>query len=99
MSGVQTPQQRLAELRDLRRHLDAEARKAKAAIAAQKPATRPRRSRHVVPECGSESAYQRHRYHGEVADYACLDAHALHEAERAAGLRPDPMLVRVGVAS
>lgn len=97
--SVQTLEQRLIALRDLRRAVDAEVRKVKAAIADQRPPTRPRRSRSVVPECGSESAYQRHRNRGEVADYACLDAHALHEAERSAGCRPDPTLVRAGVAS
>ena len=92
--SVQTLEQRLVALRDLRRRVDEEVRKTKAAIADQKPPTKPRRSRHVVPACGSESAYQRHRWHRELADRACLDAHAAHEVERVAGLGPDPTLVR-----
>lgn len=95
--SVQTLEQRLVALRDLRRRVDAEVRKTKAAIADQKP-TRRYRSRRVIPPCGCESAYQRHRYHGEIADRACLDAHAAHEAERTAGLRPHPTLVRFGDA-
>lgn len=38
-----------------------------------------KRSRHVVPECGTESAFQRHHHYGEPIDQACRDAHRLHE--------------------
>lgn len=82
--SVQTLEQRLVDLRDLRRRVDAEIRKTRAAIADQKPPSKPRRSRYVIPECGTESAYQRHRTRGEQADRACLDAHAAHERERSA---------------
>lgn len=79
--SVQTLDQRLAELRELRGRIDAEIRAVKTEIAASKP-KRTYRPRHVVPPCGSESAYQRHRTRGEVADRACLDAHAAHERDR-----------------
>lgn len=44
-----------------------------------------RRSRHDVPECGTESAYQRHRHYGDTASETrrvtcvpCLEGHAAH---------------------
>lgn len=37
-----------------------------------------KRSRKVIPKCGTESAYQRHHYRGETADEACLAGHALY---------------------
>jgi hypothetical protein len=80
--SVQTLEQRLVALRDLRRRVDAEVRQVKAAIADQKPPTKPRRSRNVIPDCGTESAYQRHHHRGEIADRACLDAHAAYERLR-----------------
>lgn len=85
--SVQTLEQRLAALRDLRRRVDAEVRKVKAAIADERPPTTRRRSRYDVPECGTEAAYQRHHWYRELADRACLDAHAAHERERAAARR------------
>lgn len=42
------------------------------------PTTRRRRSRHEVPECGTESGYQRHRHRGETCD-PCKAAHAEHQ--------------------
>lgn len=41
-----------------------------------------RRSPNVEPACGTESAYQRHRYRGEPADDACRLAHNEHNRER-----------------
>ncbi|MGH9088813.1 MAG: hypothetical protein ACRDYZ_12020 [Acidimicrobiales bacterium] len=41
-----------------------------------------RRPRSHTPECGTESAYQRHRYYGEHRDDACRLAHAEHERSR-----------------
>jgi hypothetical protein len=41
-----------------------------------------KRSRKVLPECGTESAYQRHRYYGEPQDDACKEAHAAHNRAR-----------------
>lgn len=53
-----------------------------------------RRRPHVVPECGDESAYQRHRYYGDTAEGArrvtcdpCLAAHAAHERRKKAARR------------
>jgi hypothetical protein len=85
--SVQTLEQRLLALRELRRRVDAEVRQVKAAIADQKPPGKRRRSRNVIPECGTESAYQRHHHYGELADAACLAAHREHERARAAERR------------
>jgi hypothetical protein len=79
---AQAPEQRLRELRDLRARINAEIRRTKAEIAAAKPKRPPRRPRDVIPPCGTESAYQRHRHYRELADRACLDAHAAHERDR-----------------
>jgi hypothetical protein len=46
-----------------------------------------RRSRHEVPPCGTESAYQRHRYRQEPADDECKTAHAAHERVMSAARR------------
>lgn len=92
---IQTLEQRLIELRDLRRRVDEEIRSVKAAIADQKP-RRHYRPRNVVPPCGTETAYQRHYTRGELADRECLDAHAAHERERAAERR---RAARMGRAS
>lgn len=50
------------------------------------------RSRHVVPACGTESAYQRHCHSGDTAADGrrvtcapCLTAHAAHVANKRAG--------------
>lgn len=37
-----------------------------------------RRPRNVVPKCGTESAYQRHRHYGEEIDDECKAAHRTH---------------------
>ena len=36
-----------------------------------------KRSRKVIPPCGTESAYQRHHHLGEERDEACLRAHSI----------------------
>lgn len=50
------------------------------------PGTMRRRPRHVVPECGTESGYQRHRTHGETCD-ECKAAHSAHERVKSAQRR------------
>lgn len=72
MSGVQSVEQRAAELLALRDRIDAEL------IRLQKTSQGKRRSRKVIPPCGTETAYQRHRYYGELQDDDCLAAHAQH---------------------
>lgn len=57
------------------------------------PGTQRRRPRHVIPECGTESGYQRHRRLKEKCD-ECKAAHANH-ARIAAARRK---LSRMGVA-
>jgi len=37
-----------------------------------------KRSRNVIPPCGTESAYQRHYSRGETQDAACKAAHATY---------------------
>lgn len=87
MSGVQSPEQRMRELQRLQASIDAEVRR----VASLMRASRQRRSRREVPPCGTESAYQRHRYRGEEKDAACLLAHSWHERDRKAGYAPDPL--------
>lgn len=76
MTAVQTPKERVVELLKLRDSIDAE-------IARLSYGLRPthKRPRNVVPDCGSETAYQRHKYYGEECPDgdACKKAHALHE--------------------
>lgn len=50
------------------------------------PGTMRRRPRSVVPECGTESGYQRHRARKETCD-DCKAAHAAHERVKAAQRR------------
>lgn len=66
--------ERLTFLREARTVLDGQIRELKAKLEGK----RARRSRLVVPECGSESAYQRHRHYDEPTDAACRKAHAAH---------------------
>lgn len=75
---------RLNYLAALRRRVDAEMDDLAVQIAnvAVTP-TGQKRSRKVIPPCGTESAYQRHRYFKEAADEECLAAHAAHERVRA----------------
>lgn len=72
---ARTPEEKVDQLLTLRAKVEAELRATLAEINAE-PARK--RSRLVVPECGTESAYQRHRHYGEEADDECLAAHRLH---------------------
>lgn len=79
MTAVQSIESRIAELLRLRRKIDDEL----ARLAAHK-VPRTRRSKFDVPECGSETAYQRHRHYGQPIDDACRAAHNEHERVQAA---------------
>lgn len=78
--SIQTIEQRAAELLRLRDKIDAELARLDAEY---KPGKK--RSKHVIPDCGTESAYQRHRWYGEPQDEACKTAHAAYE--RSAAIR------------
>lgn len=75
MTQAHTPAEKIDQLLTLRAKVDAELKAAVARLNAQ-PARK--RSRLVVPECGTESAYQRHRHYGEETDEPCKAAHRLH---------------------
>jgi len=81
---IQTLEQRLVELRDLRRRVNAEIRKVQGAIDDQRPR---KRRNGEKPPCGTEQGYHWHRRQGEPADQGCRDAHASYERERAAQRR------------
>jgi hypothetical protein len=87
MSGVMFDDQRLLELLRLQRRVGSEI----ASVVERKSAPTVRRSRYEIPPCGSESAYQRHRYRGEERDHACKLGHSRYEMLRAAGAKPDPL--------
>lgn len=74
MSGVQSPEQRIAELLRLRDAIDSELIRLGRTQGPGK-----KRPRNVIPPCGTETAYQRHRWFGEEKDDACKAAHAQHE--------------------
>lgn len=65
------PEARLRKLFDLRDRIDTE-------ILALTKTPRQRRSRKVIPPCGTETGYQRHRYHNETCE-RCKRAHAAHQ--------------------
>lgn len=85
-----TPRERrIADLRALRQRVDDEL-----TVLENADRPTPRRSRKVVPECGSETAYQRHRHSRDTATEdrtvtceECLAAHREHERVRAARAR------------
>jgi hypothetical protein len=77
--SVQSIEQRIAELLHLRRKVDDELARLAAVAGVEKPR---HRSKKVIPECGTESAYQRHRYYGEPQDDACRAAHNEYERVR-----------------
>lgn len=88
--SIQTLDQRLASLLDLRKATDAEIRRVRKAIAADMAPRRkrgPYRSRTEIPPCGTDSAYHRHRHFGELIDDECRAAHNAYERERAADRR------------
>lgn len=70
------PLERLDFLREARLVLNGQIKELERAIGVRK------RARNVVPECGSESAYQRHRHLGQETDAACRAAHAEHNRIR-----------------
>lgn len=72
--------ERLQSLLEAREVLDDQIRKARWALGMTK-----KRPRGVIPECGTESAYQRHRHYGEETDAACKAAHAEYNRLRSAG--------------
>lgn len=81
MNACADPAARLIELERLRREVEREIRRLTTVLA-----TRKRRSRKIVPDCGTETGYQRHRYRGEdCAD--CKRAHALWNRARYVGRR------------
>ena len=93
MSAVQSVEARAAELLKLRRKIDAEL----ARLAGDK-APRTRRSKFDVPECGTESAYQRHRYYGDDKCAPCVAAHSEHERVQAALRRERARSARLAAA-
>jgi hypothetical protein len=80
--SVLTLEQRLVELRDLRRRIDAEIRKVTGAIDDVRAQRAERRSRHERPPCGTDQGYEWHRYREERVTCAdCKAAHSLHVTE------------------
>jgi hypothetical protein len=77
---------RIDELTALRRRIDDEILILAAEGETIDDGTGTRRSRHVVPDCGTESGYQRHRHRGEDCE-PCKAAHATHERVKAARRR------------
>lgn len=85
---------RMEALTDLRKRVDDELLVlADEAMTAQIPG-QTRRSKLVIPDCGTETGYQRHRTKGENCD-ECKAAHAAHERVKAARRR----LARMGGAA
>lgn len=76
MSGAQSSERRIQELMHLRDRIDTEI------VAVYERASKRRRSSLVVPECGTETAYQRHLLRGEKC-LGCTRAHALNERVKA----------------
>lgn len=76
MSAAKTVEERIAELVALRDKIDEELVRL-----TRLPGPGKKRSRLVIPECGTESAYQRHKHRGEECPRGdvCKRAHAEHE--------------------
>lgn len=68
----------LAALREQARALDAEITRLSEQLANPERTPTGKRPRKVVPECGTETAYQRHRYLGEPIDDECREGHNAH---------------------
>jgi hypothetical protein len=73
---------RLRDLYQLRKRVEDEI----AALEAPQAVLNTKRSRNIIPECGTESAYQRHAHSGDTATdehrvscQPCRAAHAAHE--------------------
>ena len=79
VTRARTPAETVDALLTLRARVEAQIRSTLARINAE-PARK--RSRFVVPDCGTESAFQRHHHFGEPIDEPCRDAHRLHERVR-----------------
>jgi hypothetical protein len=75
MSAAVDLAKRLAELQRLHRATEAEMSRVARKLAAERG--RKKRSRYDIPECGTESGYQRHRHRGEECAL-CRRAHADH---------------------
>ena len=71
---ARTPAEKLDELLTLQARVEAEIKHTLHTIQRRTA----RRSRLVVPECGTETAYQRHHHRGEDIDDECKAAHRLH---------------------
>lgn len=82
MTAVQCIEERAAELLKLRDKIDAELARLDKQYKPNK-----KRSRKEIPDCGTESAYQRHRWYSEEQDEACKAAHAEYERLAAARRR------------
>ena len=82
MSGVQTLEERLAALLKLNANVEAEIERTVHRLNQQY--TGRRRSKHEIPPCGTETAYQRHRTNGEPVDQLCKVARNLAKRQRAA---------------
>ena len=83
------PNQRVADLMAIRDRIESEVRVLLALLDDKPPSGK--RSRLVVPPCGTESAYQRHRHSRDTATSEravtcepCLTAHREHERVRVA---------------
>lgn len=76
--------ERLIRLYQLRERLEAEIA-AQEALDRQSPRRVKKRPRNVIPDCGTESAYQRHRHYktlpGPADECGCRAAHAAHNRE------------------
>lgn len=82
---------RIDDLIDLRKRIDDELLVlADEADHVDTPNPNRRRSRHILPECGTESGYQRHRRLKEACE-PCKIAHANHERIKAAQRRLNKM--------
>lgn len=91
--GIQSIEQRTAELLRLRRKVDEEL-----ARLASVPLPKTRRSKFEVPDCGTETAYQRHRHYGEEIDEDCRLAHNEHERVQGALRRERARSARIAAA-
>lgn len=84
--SVQTLEQRRADLLRLIAAAEVELARVDAAIAADLARrNRRRHSRYDPAPCGTERAYQRHRYLNEPVDDDCAEAHRLHNRVRDRG--------------
>lgn len=103
---VMADRQRLADLRALRSRIQLEIDVLTGKREGEPlPANRKKRSRHVEPACGTETAYQRHIYrrrkYGETFDgdaCGCTKAHAAHETTKRRQERLDKLRGQLAAA-